>query len=220
MTIQEIHRLVRTKFEQVAAGTLDNFIEEEIDDYINDAVERFINEQMLALRSANSSMQTEQVYESLRSLIETDNINLSEALSPPLSVITTVNVRIGDLPTEYRAFISARSVTENNFTNVNKVTQREFFEYLPTETDIPLFKDNILVINNDDVWVAYETGGSEVTDLLLTYLREPTRANYNTDTTVDLPPSEHTKIVSMVVNLMRRDLYIPQPTEEEEEDDG
>ena len=93
MTIQEIHRLVRTKFEQVAAGTLDNFIEEEIDDYINDAVERFINEQMLALRSANSSMQTEQVYESLRSLIETDNINLSEALSPPLSVITTVNVR-------------------------------------------------------------------------------------------------------------------------------
>lgn len=212
MTIQQLHNLVRLKFEQISSSTLDAYLPEELDLYINDAVDKFINEQYIALQSAQNNQQSERIYESLRTLIVNNTVALTQSTMG-------VDVKKGDLPTDYRAYIGSRAKIGSEFVNTNKATLNEFYQFLSTVTDKPLHKDYIVALDSDNILITWEFDADEPTDLFINYVREPTPANFNTDTPVDLPSHTHTDIAAQTVNLMRLDLHIPQPTPEDEEDE-
>jgi hypothetical protein len=211
MTIDQAHTLIRIKFDRVASGIDYNFLSEEIDIYINDAVDKFINEQYLALRSERSNQQSAMVYENLRNLITRDTLTLSQSS-------ISDDALEANLPMDYRNYISSRSLVPSGNVNNRKVTINEFYKFLTTLTDTPLHKDYVACIDSNTIFVTYEFNGEEPTEVFLHYLKEPVPVDYDAGVTIDLPPSVHTNIVNMTVQLMRQDMYIPQRQPEEEDD--
>jgi len=172
MTIAEMHRGVRTQFEQVAAQTLDNFLPGELDYYINRAIESYVDRQRALLLSPKEQVKSREANENLRTLIETES--LTSLANLPDFGDGTVSLSLSVLGSTYAYFLKGRvKDDENQFYNARKVSLEEWHEHAPTKHNVPIFREPVIFERGDEIWLAMPNDAGDPSELILTYLRPP-----------------------------------------------
>jgi len=170
MTVEELHRGVRTQFQSVAAQTLDNFLAEELDHYINRAARSFILKNRPVIREERSNAQAEEAHDNLRTLIGVHQFGQSEINS--LSGVGRGHTMDLSLASGYEYFIAGRLIGDSYTANCRKMTTDAFFEHTQTTYNSPHFRRPPVTEKSGELWViraADMTG--DPTKFILTYLR-------------------------------------------------
>jgi hypothetical protein len=174
MTVREMHRKVRTQFDNVAAQTLDSFLPEEIDHYINRAVRQYVNQLRPPLRRERNTPKANEAQDKLRTLIDTETFTDADADFGNLpSVDNGQTVDVSTL-SGYEYFIAARLSSSEYTLNCRLTTTTEFYEHAPTEENTPIFRKPVITESGDNLWILRPSNyPASPETLLLTYLKHP-----------------------------------------------
>lgn len=177
MTIAEMHRAVRTQFEQVASHTLDNFLPQEMDIYLNRATRTYVDSQRTVLLSAREQVQSREANENLRTLIVNAliaNDRTTSIESLPAYGEDAKKVDLTSLTDKYSYYLKARLKTfGKDFYTLRKVSLEEWHEHAPTKHNVPIFRRPVVYESGTDLWVILPDDAGDISEFHLTYLKNP-----------------------------------------------
>ena len=190
MTIAEMHRGVRTQFEQVASHTLDNFLPQEMDYYLNRATRTYVDKQRTLLLSSREQVQSREANENLRTLIANDSVDGLQVGSLPDYGTEASSLDLGVLSGPYSYFLKGRVKTDNDeFLTLRKVSLEEWHEHAPTKHNVPIFRRPVLYEQGNELWMILPADSGGISSVILTYLKDPAVLDSEAQVTVTVQES-------------------------------
>lgn len=190
MTIAEMHRGVRTQFEQVASHTLDNFLPQEMDYYLNRSTRTYVDKQRALLLSPREQVQSREANENLRTLISNDTVADTDISSISNYGPGANKVDVSALSDPYSYFLKGRLKTDNDeYLTLRKVSLEEWHEHAPTKHNVPIFRRPVLYEQGSELWILLPNETGAITDLMLTYLTDPAVLNSEVQVTATVADS-------------------------------
>lgn len=198
MNIQNMHIGVTLHLDRVASNANDGLLPEEIDYYLNRTIEDYILEQYNYLKTEQESIGSQQVLENLRTVLTTDKLALVSELNEFYFEFS--------LPDDYLYFVFAIYTSNNTSKNVTLLSKPALKPYLVTEYNTPLFREHPITIENDKVYLYFNSDGELLPELEFTYIKEPEIVSLENSINCNLPNHTHSTIVKQTAMNIARDL--------------
>lgn len=231
MDITQMHVAVNLGLQRIASHTYDDFLPQEIDYYLNETIQEYVREKQKILRDTmEESDAVKSTQEDLRTLLtsvmyRSDGAGANEGTLQSSTIYPdSWKVDLGALPNDdFYLYTSSRSQTPQGWKNNGLVSSKQFHMYSVTTSNSPYFRKLPCLLESNSLYVLRSVEDTEITDVLLSYLREPATVKRDRESTAnnidcDLPKHVHHEIVDLCVRQMHQDLIIKQGSQPKQEE--
>ena len=208
MNIKQMHVGVNLEVQKIASNLNDDLLSQEIDYYLNEAIDDFIEQQYVAMKTENRSIEGQHVNDALKNIITTSEItNLTDVDYLP-------NSRKGTIPEDYRYYIFSRTLRAGKWVNNRKLEPKAIKEYVETATNIPIYREFPILLEGQDIIVIGDSREDfDVnTEIRLTYIKDPITIEFpgSNDDYPSFPNYTHKQIVKIAANKILQSLNVGQ----------
>lgn len=218
MTAKDFQRIFMLKIGQLANITIVE--SEDIEYYVNRVTVDYIDEQYHLLRDNIRNQQfgssdVQKATENLQKLIKT--VDSSDTEYPDHEVVDNFaeNIIGMELPDDYMYYLAGRvkfsetqaDITGSSFLNFRIIDPNQLNAYLKSKYNSPIFREAAAVIKSTMLEVALPSDSevSDISSVVLTYVKEPVKLSISDETVPDLPLNSHEMLVDMAVQKYLQD---------------